>query len=135
MDRAEAEALGKQVLEAIKGFVARSLAPRDTRLSAVETRVGALSMIAGRGANGEKIAELESLIRRVNALEGLEARIKALEDRPALKYLGVWKEGAYREGDFVTDHGSLWHCHSATHMRPGTSNAWQLAVKRGKDAR
>lgn len=95
------QALAERFLEAIKGHVARKLAPTDERVAA------------------------------------LEARVQALEARPELKYLGIWTEGeSYGEGDFVTDHGSMWHCNAAmTRERPGTSEAWQLAVKRGKDAR
>ncbi len=75
------EDLTNQVIEAVKGLVARSLAARDVRLAAVEMRTGALSMALGRSVGGpEKIAELERLLQRVKHLEELEARVKALED-------------------------------------------------------
>ena len=96
----DVEALGTRLLAALKGHVARALAPTDSRVAA------------------------------------LEARVQALEARPELKYCGVWTEGeAYGEGDFVTHGGSMWHCYTPTKERPGTTDAWQLAVKRGKDAR
>lgn len=57
------------MVAAVKSYVARALAPINTRLSAVETRTGALAMIAARGQGPESIA----------AFEALEARIKALE--------------------------------------------------------
>ena len=58
------------------------------------------------------------LLARVAALEGksapvaradFEARLKALEDRPALAYGGVFEQGiTYRAGTLVTRSGSLW---------------------------
>lgn len=66
-----------------------------------------------------------------------EARIAALEgERKGFYYRGTWGEGeSYDEGDFVTDHGSMWACLAPTTTRPGTSDAWQLAVKSGRDRR
>ena len=53
-----------------------------------------------------------------------------------MEYRGVWSaDEAYREGQFATDHGSMWFCRETTRDRPGTSAAWVLAVKHGKDAR
>lgn len=67
------------------------------------------------------------------AIEPLARRIDELEARPSLKYCGVWDENTqFNEGDFVTDHGALWHCKASTRARPGTSGDWQLAVKRGR---
>lgn len=67
----------------------------------------------------------------------LEARIKALEERPALQYRGVWSpDEAYACGDLVTHDGSMFHCWEATQGgRPAQTDAWQLCVKRGRDAR
>jgi hypothetical protein len=69
-----------------------------------------------------------------------EKRFAALEKRAIdrvdqLKYVGVYDRGVrYREGNFVTRDGSLWCAKRDTHETPGESDAWQLAVKRGKDA-
>lgn len=49
---------------------------------------------------------------------------------------GTWKSGIeYEQGDAVTMAGSLWICQSKSQDRPGTSNAWRLAVKRGSDGK
>jgi len=65
----------------------------------------------------------------------LNARIKELESRPAVKYCGIWREdGEYSAGNFVTDKGALWIAKTATVHRPGSNSDWQLTVKRG-DAR
>ncbi|MPZ36600.1 MAG: hypothetical protein GEU95_00825 [Rhizobiales bacterium] len=64
-------------------------------------------------------------------------KIKELrQSMPAMKYVGVWVPDAdYRQGNFVTDHGALWHANTTTRSRPGTDSSWTLAVKKGKDAR
>jgi integrin beta 3 len=49
---------------------------------------------------------------------------------------GVWKEGtAYAGGDGVTLGGSFFIAQVATTARPGKSDDWRLAVKRGTDGR
>ena len=69
-------------------------------------------------------------------IAALERHIAALEARPTMRYRGVWSaEQPYNEGEFCTDHGSIFYCRTATRARPGTSANWQLAVKRGSDAR
>ena len=57
--------------------------------------------------------------------------------RPDLEYRGVWAEGEqYRWGNWVTWGGSLWHCNATgTADRPGSSEDWTLAVKKGRDGR
>lgn len=52
------------------------------------------------------------------------------------EYRGVWKDGSYLPGDFVTWNGSVWHCGAATTDKPGAgSTAWTLAVKAGRDGK
>ena len=64
------------------------------------------------------------------ALDGLELRRELRELRTS-GYKGVWKDGsAYREGHFVTHAGTIWHCTTGTTDRPGSSDAWQLMVKK-----
>ena len=49
---------------------------------------------------------------------------------------GVWKEGAsYVPGDAVTLGGSLFIAQCSTTAKPGKSDDWRLAVKRGSDGR
>lgn len=75
--------------------------------------------------------------RRNEVEKKLLARIEALEARPELKYLGVWaSEKVYGAGNFVTEGGSVWHAQRASvGEKPGAGDAWQLAVKKGRDAR
>ena len=64
----------------------------------------------------------------------LEARLAELEAR---EYLGVWSSDKnYRKGAMVTYDGSLWIARIDSHaVRPGTSQAWQMAVRKGSDGR
>ena len=48
---------------------------------------------------------------------------------------GIWKEGAYSIGDGVTSGGSFWIAQVETTAKPGKSDDWRLAVKRGADGR
>jgi hypothetical protein len=89
--------------------------------------------------------ELRTVLRAIGRFVGdriapLRQRIDELEKRQAqcqLKYMGVWSHDQYyQEGNFVTHAGSLWCCLKAQTMeRPGSCADWQLAVKRGHDAR
>lgn len=54
---------------------------------------------------------------------------------PAMLYRGVWREGPYEPGDVATWSGSAWHCNEATTDKPGTSGAWRLMVKSGRDGK
>jgi hypothetical protein len=71
----------------------------------------------------------------------LEARVIELRQQPSPKYRGVWDaQTGYFPGEFVSDHGSVWHCERAcTSVRPGSDlQVWKLAIprgKRGRDAR
>ena len=90
-------------------------------------------MMLGKGKKGDGSFDISDLVELTAALE---RRVADLETRPTMSYCGVWKEGAaYQRGDFVTHDGSVWHAWQQTAERPGTSEAWQLAVKRGRDAR
>lgn len=53
----------------------------------------------------------------------------------AMLYRGVWREGEHEAGDVATWSGSAWHCNRATTDKPGTSDAWRLMVKSGRDGR
>lgn len=55
---------------------------------------------------------------------------------PVMIYRGVFKEGSgYKAGDAATFGGSLWVARADTADKPGTSDAWTLAAKRGRDYR
>lgn len=72
---------------------------------------------------------------RAERFAAIERRLAELERSP-LRYDGPHETGkSYTRGTFVTARGSLWHCDTDTAERPGESDAWTLAVKRGQDGR
>jgi len=48
---------------------------------------------------------------------------------------GVWRDGEYKSGDHVSWDGSGWIAQRATTDKPGTSDAWRLSTKRGRDGK
>jgi hypothetical protein len=80
-------------------------------------------------------ATIKHLNMRIAArFDELEARIKELEDRPSLKWVGTWdgeRKEPYEVQNVVTRSGSMWICKTPTLACPGTSTDWQLCVKRG----
>lgn len=89
--------------------------------------------IAGALAVSAKIGVLEL----AGAVVALQRRITRLEAREVPRYCGVWDAALkYAPSSMVTDHGSIFIAKAETMgVRPGTSDAWALAVKRGRDGR
>ncbi len=55
---------------------------------------------------------------------------------PVPVYRNAFKEGeTYQPGDMVSFGGSTWHCAKDTAAKPGDSEDWILAVKRGRDGK
>jgi hypothetical protein len=67
----------------------------------------------------QRRAEIEGLVKSLAPVIGdfvlaaitpLKDRIKELESRPTLRYLGIWDASrTYPPGSFVTHSGSIWH--------------------------
>lgn len=56
--------------------------------------------------------------------------------RAALLDRGIFKaDSEYSPGDVATWDGSMWIAQKNTSDKPGTSDAWRLSVKRGRDGR
>ena len=53
---------------------------------------------------------------------------------PVVLDKGVWKQGKYQHGDSVTWDG-IWIAQEDTEDKPGTSKAWRLALRRGRDGK
>jgi hypothetical protein len=86
------------------------------------------------------LAQLIAMLRkeiRDELVAPLERRLKTLEERPELRYGGVWAESSepYYPGTLCTDKGALWLCVRASSARPGTNDAWRLIVKAGQALR
>lgn len=56
---------------------------------------------------------------------------------PVPQYRGIWREGPHEKGHIVTLAGSMWIAlrDAAATDKPGTSDAWQQCVKKGRDGR
>lgn len=97
------------------------------------------AMIAGaRKAIQEAVAPLVARAEAAEAaLAALTARLETVETR-GLEYCGAYQRAmAYRRGSAVTEAGSLWIALRAVEpgeMPADNPSAWQLAVKKGKDA-
>jgi hypothetical protein len=102
-----------------------------------------------RQRHPEKAREIERMVKVLRpvvaeivgtvvmaAIKPLVARIRELESN-GLKYCGVYQgDQAYLRGSMVTHEGPGWVSRRDTKgERPGDCEAWQLAIKRGRDAR
>jgi len=113
--------------------------PSQQELADVQTEIEGLPfyqrMIQQVGVQGARKSatrdELWSLVAMlIDQMQKQNKRLAEFERRPALKYMGVWREGrAYGEGTLTTDHGALWFAKRATGMRPGAGDDWQLTCK------
>ena len=79
----------------------------------------------------------EALLDLCGLVVALRRRVERLEDRPELKYRGVWRaDEEYTVNSAVTHDGSVFIARAqSVGVRPGDGDLWQLAVKRGRDAR
>ncbi len=86
-------------------------------------------------SNEEMFRLLDILTNAMLAhVKALKKRVAELEARPVLRYVGTWdRVRNYEPGEICTDGGSAWICQQETNSRPGTTDRWQLMVKRGRD--
>src|SRR5262245_30064956 len=81
------------------------------------------------------VAEVAGLVKaRLDGhearLAALDTRLRELEARPPLKYMGAWSANEpCHEGEFYQANGNLWYCKMDSHgVRPGTNpDVWTLA--------
>lgn len=85
--------------------------------------------------DSEAIAKaVAAAVDAIVAMPRLIRRIQQLEQR---SYRGLWKmRTAYACGSLVTHSGSVWHSNEDDNTdKPGSSDRWTLAVKRGRDGK
>ena len=88
----------------------------------VERAIEAISVSSPDGGRTLRFALGGAVVREIRTALVLDA--------------GVWKEGAtYAAGDGITSGGSFWIAQADTTAKPGKSDEWRLAVKRGNDGR
>lgn len=100
----------------------------NDRIVALEKRLADIEAGAARKAASPSGKKLDALAARVAELEA-----------GGLIYSGIFQNSraTYRKGTVVTHGGSAWIALRETQEgeEPGSSKAWQLAVKRGKDGK
>jgi hypothetical protein len=129
-------------LEPLAEHVAESLKSIHHSFDGIKTKLDAyLTMFAARVLTKDLMTTLEGLVDLTKAYvkeqtAPLTERIETLEETLDKigkgAYRGTWKSGeTYSPGEFVTDRGALWHARHETSRRPGNTDSWQLAVRRG----
>jgi hypothetical protein len=88
----DAAALGGKMVEAVRGYVARALQPVNSRVSATETRIGALSLLLGKNAPPSALTDVEALIARSKTQEAHIAALTARIDRLQQQQSAMAKE-------------------------------------------
>jgi hypothetical protein len=123
----------------VRGALNETIASEARRMSGTEEEGLDAKDVELTAREGDVVEKVLSIVAKgVGAeIHRMEKRIAELETRPTMKYEGVWDEQkVYRIGDFCTDGGSMFCCReSNVGARPGSSDAWQLAVKKGRDGR
>lgn len=97
----------------------------------------ALAALRWKNLSPEDVASTIAEIL-IEQLQPLRARIDALEKADAEReFKGVFSTTqTYKKGNSVAHNGSLWIAKADNPGYPGTvGNFWQLACKRGRDAR
>lgn len=154
----DATKLAEAVLGTLKGYVDAAYSKLSERLSVVEARDvkdgrDGLPGVPGRdgnhgkdGLNGKDGADglgFDDMDVEYDGERGLTLRFSQGERLKEFPFTlpipldrGQHKAGAdYIRGDAVTHGGSLWIAQKATEDKPGTSDAWRLAVKCGRDGK
>ena len=100
--------------------------------AALKLRVAKIERFA-MSKNGGLMQALGSVIGDLRI--DLEKKL-AEQERRIPKYRGYWEAGEmYSKSSLVTHGGSLWMAVEPTEERPGSSEAWALCAKRGRDQR
>lgn len=91
----------------------------------------------GIASRDELNAAVQDEVEKAVAATVEKAVAEAFDALPKIEYRDVWTEGeTYAKGNLATWGGSLWHCNEGGSTdKPGTSDAWTLAVKKGRDGR
>ena len=129
-------------LEAVNRIGERSISLEE-RLSALEARppiAGPKGEPGERGEPGQGIEDIAIDFDGNRSLTFLITRggiaTKYPVAVPFLRYQGTYQFGyPYVIGDVITDKGNAWHCEAPTTLRPGTTTAWRLMVRKGRDSR
>ena len=119
------------VLAKFSALLSRSLLGR---LIDLEQRVEALDGIAI--SKSLDVEAYDSIVEMAERLEKLEAGMQEVADN-GFRYRGYWRDGmTAKRGDAFTHDGSMWWTIRDTSEAPSKESlAWQVAVRKGRDAK
>jgi hypothetical protein len=135
------------LMKAALAPVAVELTALRDRVAAVETREPVPGPIGPAGQDGAPGADGFAVDELALEQDAEDPRLLTLAYRrgevrktlgaiwvPTTLYRGVFQAGhtgGYVRGDQVTYQGGLWHCNRPTQGKPGGTDDWTLAVKKG----
>lgn len=94
-------------------------------------------VLNGIAKEGEEISDDFRTIKRLTVFTD-GTRVERMHYVPAVVYRSIYKpDVVYVRGDAVTSGNQYWiaECNPAVGERPGTSDAWRLAVRSGRDGK
>lgn len=91
-------------------------------------------LLEGIAEESEQISDDGRNVERTTVYTGGRSFVRKIKTASVLDR-GVWREGSFEKGDGVTYAGSFFIAQRDTISsdKPGQSDAWRLAVKRGRD--
>lgn len=116
-----------------RGGVIRAIRNTDPITDSLD-KAGWVVSMNGIADFSEEILDEGRTIKRTTFFTGGRAVIQEFKTSMVL-YRGVWREGEFQRGDVATWSGCSWHCEKTTSDKPGTSDAWKMMVKSGRDGK
>lgn len=125
-------------LEAVVKATAKRIKKSDEGLldvaKALVARIEALeAQTVNKSLDAEAYDAMAEIAERI---EQIESKVQEVSDN-GFRYRGYWKQGKFaNRGDSFTWDGSMWWAIRDTSEAPSReSHAWQIAVRKGRDAR
>ena len=113
-------------------FIEKKVNPLQARITELTSEISQIRSEWQALLSQRKVKTIKT--RRENGQ--LVADVFEGDGTPINKYFGTWKaDNEYDEGAVVTHDGSGFIAKKSTREKPGTSDSWQLFVKRGKDGK
>lgn len=116
-----------------RGGVIRAIRNTDPITGGLDRAGWVVSMNGIADETEETLDEGRTIKRRTVYTNGRE--LVRESKTSAVIYRGVWREGEFQRGDVATWSGCSWHCEKPTTDKPGTSDAWKMMVKSGRDGK
>lgn len=130
----ESKAYPRGTFAEYRGGIIRAIRNTDPVTAGIDL-AGWTVCVNGIADESEETLDEGRTTRRTTTYTNGRALVRSTKTAIVL-YRGIWREGEFDHGDICTWAGSVWHCEQTTTDKPdGTSRAWVLMVKRGRDGR